>query len=353
MISAFLAFTDLLGNSEKDDVFVNRMLKLLGYELFWGPSMETPGKYRPTNALIFIACNKDEYIVSIRGTNPFSVYSWVKEDFEIRKLIPWKKCILPTDLNKKTEISPKIKVSQATANAIKIHTQLSDSQGNSIIKTFKEIIADKTRSRIVFTGHSLGGLLAPTLGVWLKDSFTRDIIDSNKKIAVYAMAGPTAGNKQFAEHSLKQLDFLKNYRNRNDVAVNVWNRKSIRKIPKIYKQYFKQNLLLKLVLFIVRISIFRKHYTILKTIEDEYIPSQLIETRSFILQVAFQHVVPYLMSIVDKILTLEDSSKEETIVKALFSELIHTLPEFNMGNENINEFLTLLKNKKSAIKTDI
>jgi hypothetical protein len=96
---------------------------------------------------------------------------------------------------------------------------------------------------IYVTGHSKGGALSSTLALWLADTQGEDVApddqwDPAKKASVnaYSFAGPTAGNRAFAEHSTEVLkQRLHRIVNTKDVVPYAWNSDDLKQVPTLYR----------------------------------------------------------------------------------------------------------------------
>ena len=73
--------------------------------------------------------------------------------------------------------------------------------------TIRDFIAQAATEemRIHFTGHSLGGLLAPTYALWLYDELRGDPVHPRLTFSADAFAGPSAGNQAFADYTMATL----------------------------------------------------------------------------------------------------------------------------------------------------
>jgi lipase (class 3) len=96
--------------------------------------------------------------------------------------------------------------------------------------------------RIVVTGHSKGGALAPTLALWLTDTqgsaaeAQRWDPEGRASVDCYSFAGPTAGNDAFAQRSNQVIgDRCHRIYNRLDVVAKAWVPGSLRGIGSLYE----------------------------------------------------------------------------------------------------------------------
>ncbi len=235
---------------------------------FWGISgvvdwfAVADDRHQFSFALVFVVlealAETNEYSVVVRGTNPMSLDSWFRENFAVGTKVPWPG-------------SPGAgKISQATATALTLHEGLRDG-GKSLYDYLQQKIAqDKTRGRtsvVRFTGHSLGGLVAPLLALRFSESYPRF---ENLQLQVYSFAAPTAGDSEFATYLEKS--FLENARQsfgevrfircRDDVAVKVWDKRDMLGILRLYAFYgVPINLFLIAVLGAARWSVRKLGYT--------------------------------------------------------------------------------------------
>ena len=91
-----------------------------------------------------------------------------------------------------------------------------------------------------FTGHSLGGLLAPAMALWLVDYLAdakkrRGDLKAKLALDVYGYAAPTAGNRAFAAYLESRLQNNKRFANDLDAATLAWDETTMRMLPSIYE----------------------------------------------------------------------------------------------------------------------
>lgn len=213
-------------------------------------------------ALAFVVADEadgvTDYAVVVRGTNPLSLDSWFREDFDVGTLVPW------------SHDPGAGRISQATATALSLHEGLKDRKLSLFAYLAQRLLADEAagrRSAVRFTGHSLGGLLAPTLALRFTESIHR------LPLVVFhlaSFAAPTAGDSAFAAHLERSIlgDLRQEFgtvrfiRCRDDVAVKVWNKRDLLGIVRLYAAYgVPINLFLLTIVAAVRWRVRRLDYT--------------------------------------------------------------------------------------------
>jgi len=256
--------------------------------------------------MVYIAQNvKDpsKYTIVIRGTNPFSLPDWVIWDFQAENMKNW-----PFG-----EAKDSVKISESTSFGLMILQGLRPSVGDnikepkvSILEFLKsELNSDtsttlsdpkKKKIDLTVTGHSLGGALAPTLALWLKNIQAEEL-NKDVKISVVSFAGPTAGNKEFADFSndcFKDNDLIDYDRVANslDVVSHAWAEKDLKKLVKLYCPIFPGPILyffIKKMIFTTKknnYTAIQENPTILEGKFKCWLPN-------YLLQAAYQHVLGY------------------------------------------------------------
>lgn len=224
------------------NIFVRRQ------KIVWGAVSEEEDLFGFNTALVYIVQNTRnprEYTVVVRGTNPFSIIkSIIQQDFMVWNKVRW------------TQQSPLSAakdawISEAANNSLNIHRKLNDG-GKTIFDFLKEKSMQKDII-INFTGHSLGGLLAPTLALLFYELHGKELSDSGASINVYSFAGPTAGDGPFARHTesvfMDEKSPFKSYlfyRNSQDIAVKISNTVDMLEVFGFYKNA-PMNLILKML----------------------------------------------------------------------------------------------------------
>jgi hypothetical protein len=194
------------------EIQVNGFLSSIGSRLIgadwridWGPGVYLePGAKAATNtAFVAYSPSQDTYICAIAGTNLNSMFDWLDEDLSVgaHAMVNF-----PVDISKEPvgdEASKDVaQVSLGTARGIYyLLTQLVDSSGATLnLKSYLSNLIPKAgskTSRVIFTGHSLGGALSPSLGLQMYPSMEK-WTKKGGQVCILPTAGPTPGNEKFA-----------------------------------------------------------------------------------------------------------------------------------------------------------
>jgi hypothetical protein len=242
LILAFLPYlgAPLTGSdvSQKAGKLVETSLEALQgplgpWDLVWGPGIlqVLPGSV-PANTM-FVARHREtrELFISIAGTNPFSAYAWLAEDFDVDESRPWGYGDAPAGAA----------TSKATLTGLRALQGMVPPPGlpggNGTLAEFMvEQFDDETGPiDITVSGHSLGGALSPTLALWLRDIQEEWDPQSLATISVYAYAGPSPGNNDFAKYIDHRFgDRLKRIFNPLDVVTHAWKVSDLAELKALY-----------------------------------------------------------------------------------------------------------------------
>lgn len=193
----------------------------LGWEIVWGPAVwkhnEATSEMPPDNVW-FVAKNPalkfDDgttsctYVVAIAATTGQTMdsYDWKYEDFAVGEtvnLIDWidgpggiTVAPLPAP---KLALKSRVLVANGTAQAVyTIANALPTGTGQSSLADWLKALQPPVGSKLIFTGHSLGGALSPTLAVTLSKAECLKQFSQGHSL-VYPTAGASPGNSHFAD----------------------------------------------------------------------------------------------------------------------------------------------------------
>ncbi|PVM90902.1 lipase family protein [Caulobacter endophyticus] len=129
-------------------------------------------------------------VVAMAGTNEDDAYDWLAEDFSIVRQIDW-----PYG-NGGFDGAATPKISHATATGVADLLAMKDPKAGGI----QAFVGDWTKANpggtVIFTGHSLGGALSPSLAMATVSQNGGPFADTT--LLTLPSAGPTPGNPDFA-----------------------------------------------------------------------------------------------------------------------------------------------------------
>lgn len=279
------------------------------WNIVWGPAIYTfpEAEYQDSGMFVAqqISC-PTSYVVAIRGTNPKALSDWLVEDFDVFFMTSW-------------EAARGAKISNATHEGIKLLLRLRPDKGMpgnemTIEKFLGEIANNKNPGKSInlrFTGHSLGGALAPTLALYFKERQGKASTDcgwdqeANANVTCTAFAGATAGNAEFAKYSNDQFaaNPCRRIHNCNDIVPHAWAIHSLAKLRNLYKNKgiemnFLERFILEIGLIIERIKgLFGSGYTQIGTSHSFCFSVNKSTGKSYLAQAEYQHHCAYPLTI--------------------------------------------------------
>ncbi|KAF8598754.1 hypothetical protein BDV93DRAFT_547242 [Ceratobasidium sp. AG-I] len=189
------------------------------WQVVWGPAVWKHDKStaeQPPDNVWFVAKHPSltfeggsehcTYVVAIAATTgeDRKSYDWRYEDFAVGKvvdLLGWiggKEGITARPVSARGFDKSKVWVANGTAKAV--HTlanALPTGTGQSSLAEWLKALEPNTGARLIFTGHSLGGALSPTLAVTLSKAGYLKNFEAECTLA-YPTAGASPGNDRFA-----------------------------------------------------------------------------------------------------------------------------------------------------------
>ncbi|WP_434415050.1 lipase family protein [Nannocystis pusilla] len=232
--------SNLIGNQNRKDTTDN-LAKWLGDQLtnfytaykeqmggtwstVWGPVVFDTGldaTLQIADNVMYVAANHDRsmFVVAIAGTNFNSLlYDVGQEDDAVDKTVTWAEAFPSLSNSTPPGLNPYL----SAGTALGVNNLLGMTDGKTG-KTLKEFLASatSTSTTLVFSGHSLGGALAPTLALALFNSQGGQLSKSDwANVYFYPTAGPTPGNGdlfKYVAQEFKPVDL-------RDQPWQCWNR---------------------------------------------------------------------------------------------------------------------------------
>ncbi len=167
------------------------------WKVVWGPAVyTTPGALYQDN-LMFVAQNQSDptqLVIALRGTNFVADLDWLMDDFDVYQMMTW-----PPGSSVSTPAGAMM--SESTSIGMQILLAMNGAPGPAT--SLMSFLLTQTSSAInlCVTGHSLGGCLAGTLALYLKDNPSIWDASGKSNVSCITFAGPTAGNAAFATYS--------------------------------------------------------------------------------------------------------------------------------------------------------
>jgi hypothetical protein len=163
------------------------------WEVAWGPCVYENQMDNVEDNAMFVAHNtaSNMYVVAVAATNPISHYDLFTEDKQVNPIMQWP---YGQTMPPGTTFPADVAIAPGTSAGVSILQNMQDSTGQSLAEFLRSV--QSTSATLVFTGHSLGGALAPTLACAL---ITQGQLDPTQwgHVYVYPTAGPTPGNEGF------------------------------------------------------------------------------------------------------------------------------------------------------------
>lgn len=173
------------------------------WQVVWGPvTYTTPGALYQDNLMFAVQNQSDptQIAIAIRGTNFVADLDWLMEDFDIRQMMNW-----PPGAGVSNPSGAMI--SESTSIDLQILFAMNGvtyTGGNpGPVMSLMNFLLKQTSSpiQLCVTGHSLGGCLASTFALYLKDNPSMWDASGKSNVSCITFAAPTAGNSAFAAYS--------------------------------------------------------------------------------------------------------------------------------------------------------
>lgn len=230
----------LIGSNNKQDTAHN-LAKWLGDQLtnfytaykeqmggtwstVWGPVVFDTGLdavMQIADNVMYVAANQDRsvFVVAIAGTNFNSLlYDVAKEDEAVDTTVEWASAFSSQSSSAPRELEPYL--SSGTALGVNNLLAMKDGRTKKTLLEYLASAASKSAT-VVFSGHSLGGALAPTLALALFNSYGGKLSKSDwANVYFYPTAGPTPGNGDLARFVAQEFPPV----DPRDQPYQCWNR---------------------------------------------------------------------------------------------------------------------------------
>ncbi len=205
------------------------------WEIVWGPAAYTLPYAILQDNMMFVARQKstpERYIIAVRGTNPAALWDWVSEDLIVAEKVAWSN---PQAGAAGAKISRSAELGLDTL--LNKMVPVGDTPGSGLtLEQFLEQAYANGNNDFYFTGHSLGGTLAPILALKMQEDLEASPYASKgNAIASITYAGPTAGNREFADYfNEKMKDRAERIYCQLDLVPHVWQTDEMEKLPGLY-----------------------------------------------------------------------------------------------------------------------
>ena len=217
--------SNLIGNQNRKDTADN-LAKWLGEQLtnfyaaykeqmggtwstVWGPVVFDTGldaSLQIADNVMYVAANQDRsvFVVAIAGTNFNSLfYDVAKEDDAVDTTVEWAAAFPSLSNSAPPDLKPYL--SSGTALGVNNLLAMKDgTTGKSLLEYLGR--AGSPSTTLIFSGHSLGGALAPTLALALFNSHGGLLSKSDwANVYFYPTAGPTPGNGDLMQYVMREF----------------------------------------------------------------------------------------------------------------------------------------------------
>ncbi|MDT8998219.1 hypothetical protein RQP53_02900 [Paucibacter sp. APW11] len=169
------------------------------WSVVWGPiAFTVPGaKYQDNMVYVLQNGSSADYAIAVRGTNFVSQVDWFLEDFEVIDTMPWP---VPGAVSK-CQAGAAISESTSIDLQVLLGPNMTDPVHGQLLSFLAERAPQGKPINLCVTGHSLGGVLASTLALYLLENQSAWDASGASTVSCVSFAAPTAGNALFAANA--------------------------------------------------------------------------------------------------------------------------------------------------------
>jgi len=247
------------------------------------------------------ASGKKHILVSVAGTHPLSLFSWVFHDFDVFMPVEWpyaQRTSAFLEIMRNAGISEpeghKLSISNGTMRGLRTLIEMKDDKtGCNLVDYLKGAVSDASgKIDVCITGHSLGGALCGALALYLHDNMALWDLEGKAVISCISFAGPTIGNKAFAAYYDAVLGSrTTRVANALDLVPNAWEVDLMKNIEDIYEPQLHAQIGFKAVVEKAINYVSQLEYT--HFCSDQPFFQSIVTGTSFVAEVMAQHSKAY------------------------------------------------------------
>ncbi|NER19875.1 MAG: lipase family protein [Symploca sp. SIO1C2] len=287
------------------------------WNLVWGPVVDntplqtlskTPKELPYASNSMYVAQKDNQYVVSIAASNGKSLFDSMVEDSFVGRQIDWEYADEFPE-----ELDPKI--AGGTLIGLNILLNMNSPGQGKLLDFLGEAVQGPNDEvpEIIFTGISLGGALSPVLALAALDSQDTWAHGNPFNIYVEPIAGQTPGNEDFSTYyDISLGNNTTRIWNSIDIIPHLWNEEMLDEIPSLYEPEIGATGLIQTLVEGAKSRARGGNYTQLMPdtlpLEGTVMqpipsicgekstsinPSPLTETKAFMEQADYQHILAY------------------------------------------------------------
>lgn len=178
---------------------ISSPVDLSSWSVVWGPVAFTEPGAKYQDNLMYVLRNADsaDYVIAVRGTNFISQLDWFLEDFEVIETMPWP---VPGAVSK-CQAGAAISESCSIDLQVLLGPNMSDPVHGQLSSFLAQLTQQGQPVHLCVTGHSLGGMLASTLALYLLENQGGWDASGASTVNCVSFAATTAGNALFAANA--------------------------------------------------------------------------------------------------------------------------------------------------------